>query len=70
MENNSSCKWAVAGFLMGAAVLAFETGVQSQSAGYTDKSEQATIGDPGQQATIGDTGEAATIGDPGEESSF
>jgi hypothetical protein len=37
------------------------------AAGYTDKSEEATIGDPGEQATIGDPGEQATIGDPGEQ---
>ena len=49
------------------------------AAGYTDKSEEATIGDPGEQATVGGgeeattgiwkagvgTGEQATIGDPG-----
>jgi len=70
MGNNHSFKWAVAALLMGAVALAFATRVQSQSAGYTDKSEEATIGDPGQRATIGDPGEAATIGDPGEQSSF
>jgi hypothetical protein len=37
------------------------------AAGYTDKSEEATIGDPGEQATIGDPSEQATIGDPGEQ---
>ena len=40
------------------------------AAGYTDKSEEATIGDPGEQATIGDPGEQATIGDPGEQATI
>jgi hypothetical protein len=52
MENSSSCKWAVPALLMGAVVLAFATGVQSQSAGYTDKSEEATIGDPGEKSSF------------------
>jgi hypothetical protein len=40
------------------------------AAGYTDKSEEATIGDPGEQVGIGDPGEAAGTGDPGERKSF